>query len=422
MNGARTPFVKAGGAFKDVHVSDLARRVIQEALYRSDFPFERLDEVILGNVVMPADATNLARVAALWAGVPENVPALTVQRNCASGMESIAQAGDLLRAGRGHAVLAGGAESMSGLPLLLPDETREPMSRMYRARNFWQRTTAAASFRPRHFKPRAALELGLTDPTCGLIMGKTAEILASEFGITREQQDAFALRSHQRAAAAIESGKFDAEIVPVFATDRFVPISRDVGPRANQTTEALAKLRPIFEKRDGTVTAGNSSQVTDGAAAVLVMDGETAGREEREPLGFVRGYACVGLDPKRMGLGPAYAINKLLSETGVSLAEVDLFEINEAFAAQVLACLKAMGSAEFCRSQLNRSEALGEIDPDRLNVNGGAIALGHPVGATGTRLVLTLLMEMKRRKVNLGVAALCVGGGQGVAMLLERGS
>lgn len=419
VNGVRTPFVKAGGAFKDVHVSDLAKRVIQEALYRADFPFERLDEVILGNVVMPADATNLARVAALWAGVPDNVPALTVQRNCASGMEAIAQAGDLLRAGRGHAVLAGGAESMSGLPLLLPDETREPVSRMFRARSIWQKTTAAASFRPRHFKPRAALEMGLTDPTCGLIMGKTAEILARDFDISREEQDAFALRSHQRAAAAIESGKFDAEIVPVFATDRFGPVARDVGPRANQTMEALAKLRPIFDKRDGTVTAGNSSQVTDGAAAVLMMDGDTAHREQREPLGFVRGYACVGLDPRRMGLGPVYAINKLLNDAGISLGDVDLFEINEAFAAQVLACLKAMASAQFCREHLDRSVALGEIDPDRLNVNGGAIALGHPVGATGARLVLTMLMEMKRRRVNLGIAALCVGGGQGVAMLLE---
>ncbi len=422
VNGARTPFVKAGAAFKDIHVSDLAKRVMQETLYRADFPFERLDEVILGNVVMPPDATNVARVSALWAGIPENVPAMTVQRNCASGMEAIAQAGDLLRGGRGHAVLAGGAESMSGLPLLLPDEAREPMSRLYRAKSFWQRTSAAASFRPRHFKPRAALELGLTDPTCGLIMGKTAEILAREFGVSREQQDAFALHSHRRALAAIESGKFDAEIVPVFAGDRFEPVSRDVGPRANQTMEALAKLRPIFDKRDGTVTAGNSSQVTDGAAAVLVMDGETAHREEREPLGFVRAYACVGLDPQRMGLGPVYAINKLLDETGITLADVDLFEINEAFAAQVLACQKAMASAQFCREQLGRSDAIGEIDPDRLNVNGGAIALGHPVGATGARLVLTMLMEMKRRGSHLGIAALCVGGGQGVAMLLERGS
>ncbi len=420
VSGARTPFVKAGGPLKDVHVTDLARRVMQEALYRADFPFERVDEVILGNVVMPADAANPARVAALWAGIPQEAPALTVQRNCASGMEAVAQAGDALRAGRGRAVLAGGAESMSTLPLLLPEETRESVSRMMRARSVWQKTTAVATLRPRHFKPRAALELGLTDPTCGLIMGKTAEILAREFGITRAEQDAFALRSHQRAVAAAAAGRFDEEIVPYFAGDRFEAIRKDIGPRDNQTMEALAKLKPIFDRRDGTVTAGNSSQVTDGAAALLVMDGDAARAEGREVLGYVRGYSYVGLDPQRMGLGPVFAIDKLLRQTGVSFAEIGLFEINEAFAAQVLACLKAMASPLFSKEHLGHDAPLGEIDLDRLNVNGGAIALGHPVGATGARLVLSLLLEMKRRNVNLGIASLCVGGGQGAAMLLER--
>ena len=418
--GARTPFVKMGGALRDVHVSDLAKTAMQETLYRGHWPSERLDEVLLGNVVMPADATNLARVSALWAGVPHRVPAMTVQRNCASGMEAIADAAERIRSGRGQAILAGGAESMSTIPLLLPAESMEPMSRMRKARGAWQKATAVATLRPRHFKPVAALECGLTDPTCGMIMGKTAEILAQEFGVSRREQDEFALRSHQRAAEAEKTGRFNDELVPVYAGDRFEPVTSDVGPRANQSLDALAKLKPIFDRRDGSVTVGNSCQVTDGAAAVLTMDADLAKSEGLEPLGYVRAYAYVGLDPARMGLGPVYAIEQLLRSTGVELSDVPLFEINEAFAAQVLACLKAMASPAFASKHLNRSDALGEIDPDRLNVNGGAIALGHPVGATGARLVLTLLLEMRRRDVDLGIAALCVGGGQGAAILLER--
>jgi acetyl-CoA C-acetyltransferase/acetyl-CoA acyltransferase len=418
--GARTPFAKIGGPLRQIHVTDLAKTVFQETLYRAHWSSDRLDEVLLGNVVMPVDAGNPARVSALWAGVPHRVPAMTVQRNCASGMESIADAAARIRAGQGRAILAGGAESMSTVPLLFPDETLEPFGKMYKARNAWQKATAVATLRPRHFKPVAALERGLTDPTCGLIMGKTAEILAQEWSISRREQDEFALRSHERAIAATEAGRFKDEIVPVYAGKRFEPVTTDVGPRAGQTIDALAKLKPIFDRRDGTVTVGNSCQVTDGAVAVLAMDAELADAEGLEPLGYVRAYAVAGLDPARMGLGPVYAIDQLLRSTGLTLADIPLIEINEAFAAQAIACVKAMGSREFATKHLNRTEALGEIDPDRLNVNGGAIALGHPVGATGSRLVLTMLHEMRRRDVNLGVASLCVGGGQGAAILLER--
>jgi acetyl-CoA acetyltransferase family protein len=418
--GARTPFAKAGGALGHEHVTDLAKRAMQEALYRANFPFGDVDEVLLGNVVMPVDATNPARVSAIWAGIPDRVPAMTVQRNCASGMESIADASDRIRAGRCRAILAGGAESMSTLPLLFPEETTDPMTRLARAKNAWQKAAAATALRPRHFKPIAALERGLTDPTCDMIMGRTAEVLAHEFGLTRRQQDEFALRSHQRAAAAAESGRFAAEITPAYAGRRFEPVTADTGPRPGQTLEALGKLKPIFDRRDGTVTVGNSCQVTDGAVALLLADPNFARGEGLDILGYVRGYAYVGLDPARMGLGPAFAIAELLTKSGLSLNDVPLFEINEAFAAQVLACLRAMASEEFCREKLNRDNALGEIPLDRLNVNGGAIALGHPVGATGARLVLTLLLEMKRRDVELGIASLCVGGGQGAAMLLQR--
>ncbi len=418
--GARTPFAKMGGPLRNMHAADLARVAFQETLYRAPWPGDRLDEILLGNVVMPPDAANLARVAALWAGLPARVPAMTVQRNCASGMEAIAEAAARIRAGRCRAVLAGGTESMSGIPLLFPAEAGAPFSRLRRARGLAEKAGAIATLRPRHFRPLAALECGLTDPTCGLNMGTTAEILAQEFGISRREQDQFALRSHQRAVAATAAGRFDREIVPVYTGDRFEAVTADIGPRANQTLEALAKLAPVFDRRDGTVTVGNACQVTDGAAAVLLMDGDLARAEGLDPLGYVRAYAYAGLDPARMGLGPVFAIAQLLRTTGLALQDVPLFEINEAFAAQVLACLTALSSAHFVREHLHGGAPLGEIPLDRLNVNGGAIALGHPVGATGARLVLTSLLEMRRRGVDLGLAALCVGGGQGAAMLLER--
>ena len=418
--GARTPLAKAGTALREAHVAELAQRAMKEALYRANWPADRLDEVVLGNVIMPADATNLARVAALYAGAPYRVPGLTVQRNCASGMEAVAEAASRIRNGSARAVLAGGAESMSTLPLLLPSETMEPMARLSKARSMWQKASAVAHLRPRHFKPVAALELGLTDPTCNMIMGKTAEVLAHEFGLTRKEQDEYALRSHQRATEAEQAGRFNDERVPFFAGKKFEPVTQDVGPRANQTMESLGGLKPIFDRRDGTVTVGNSCQITDGAAAMLVTNAALAKAEGMPVLGYIRAYAYAGLDPARMGLGPVHAIDQLLRQTGLNLSDIGLFEINEAFAAQVIACTRAMASDTFCRQHLDRSSAIGQIDPDKLNVNGGAIALGHPVGATGARIFLTLLFEMRRRDVHLGIAALCVGGGQGAAILLER--
>lgn len=420
LAGARTPMAKAGTSLREVHASELARVAMQEALYRAGCPAEALDEVILGNVVMPADAANLARVSAIWAGVPREVPGITLQRNCASGMEAVSEAAMRIRGGLGHLMLAGGAESMSNVPLLFPQETMVPMTKMARAKGAFQKASAVATLRPRHFKPIAALELGLSDPTCGMIMGKTAEVLVQEFGISRKEQDEFALQSHQKAVAAMKSGRFEEEIVPVYAGRKFDPVTQDNGPRENQTMEALAKLKPIFDRKDGSVTVGNSCQVTDGAAALLVADADWANAHGATPLGYVRAYAYAGLDPSRMGLGPVFAIDQLLKQTGLEKGDIPIFEINEAFAGQVLACLKAMASDDYCQKHLGRSKAIGEIDPQTLNVNGGAVALGHPVGATGARLVLTMLLEMKRRNVERGVAALCVGGGQGAAILLER--
>lgn len=423
VGGVRTPFVKAGAAMRRVPTTELARVVLQEAIYRTGYPGDRLGEVVLGNVVMPAKAANPARVAAMQAGIPAHVPAVTVQRNCASGIEAIAQATTRIATEQSHSVLAAGAESMSTAPLIFPDVATGPMTALARARNWPRRLAAFSALRVKHFIPVASLEQGLTDPLCGMIMGRTAEVLAHEFGISRATQDEFALRSHRRAARATESGVFDEQIVPCYLAppaDGYAPVTADVGPREAQSLEALAKLRPLFDRRDGTVTVGNACQVTDGAASVLLLDAAHAKASGLEPLASVRGFATAALDPAHMGLGPVHAIDRLLHEAKLVLKDIGLLEINEAFAAQVLACLKAMDSQAYCRRHLGRNDAIGSIDPDRLNVHGGAIALGHPVGATGVRLVLNLVHEMKRRDVELGVAALCVAGGQGAAILLQR--
>ncbi len=263
-----------------------------------------------------------------------------------------------------------------------------------------------------------ALELGLTDPTCGLNMGQTAEKLAVEFNISREEQDHFALTSHLRAVSAWKRGFYTGEVVPLTAAQTGTQdVERDTGPRPNQTLEALQKLRPLFDSKYGTVTAGNSCPITDGAAAAILNLGDR--NTEREPLGYIRDYAIAGCDPSRMGLGPVYATNKLLRKTRMTLGDFDLVEINEAFAAQVLACQKALASDTFAKKELGRDRAIGELDPARLNVNGGAIALGHPVGSSGTRLIITLLRALRERGLRRGLATLCVGGGQGAAVWLE---
>ncbi|MCQ9207961.1 MAG: thiolase family protein, partial [Omnitrophica bacterium] len=273
--------------------------------------------------------------------------------------------------------------------------------------------------RPRYLKPVPGLVLGLTDPVCGLNMGQTAEVLAKEFGITRKEQDEFALLSHKRAVAA--RLKLQEEIAAVYVPPKFdLVVEADNGPRENQTMEALSKLRPFFDKYTGTVTVGNSCQVTDGACALLIMKEEKARQLGYRPLGYIRAYTYTGVEPRKMGLGPAYAIPIVLKKAGLTLKDIDLIEINEAFAVQILACLKLLASKKFAEENFSAASAIGEIDMDKFNVNGGAIALGHPVGVTGSRLILTLLKEMKRRNSKFSLASLCVGGGQGGAIILER--
>ena len=418
LAGVRTPFAKAGSVFKRIPSYELGRVAAAEVIARSELDPSRIDEVVFGHCAMPSEAANSSRVVALRAGVPERVPAVTVHRNCASGMEAVANACHRIGSGDAKLVLAGGMESMSQIPLQFPFSYSDFLEGLMRAKTPMQRLGAMFQFRPHMLTPRIALAEGLTDLVCGLNMGQTAEVLAREFRITRERQDEFALRSHQRALAARE--RLREEIVPVYPPPACEPVRDDVGPREGQTFEALAKLKPYFDRRNGSVTVGNACQITDGAAALLVGDDETAKDWPTPPLGRIRAFAFAGLAPGRMGLGPVFAMTRALAKAQVSLTEIEVFEINEAFAAQVIACQEAAKSAKFCKDELGLDQPLGEIPDERLNVNGGAIALGHPVGVSGARLLLTTLHEMKRRGARLGLASLCVGGGQGAAFVLER--
>ena len=418
--GVRTPFCRAGTDLRGAHAADLATHTFRELLDRTGIDPARIDEVILGCGGPEPGEVNVARVAALRAGVPQAVPAVTVQRNCASGMEAIDQAWLRLQAGRGELFLVGGAESMSNYPLIMGERLTRMFERLSRSKSLWQRARTALAFRPSHLAPRIALQEGLTDPVSGLLMGLTAERIARRFGIDRTAQDAFALRSHHRAAAATVNGRFAAEIAPLSAPPRHDAfLGLDNGVRPEQSMNALAKLRPVFDKREGDVTVGNACQITDGAVGLLLMSLARARSLGLRPLAVLRGHGHAGLDPAAMGLGPVHAMPKALADAGLGFGDVELFEINEAFAAQVLACIAAAASGEYCRTQVGLPGALGEIDPARLNVNGGAIALGHPIAASGARLLLTLAEELRERSLHAGMASLCIGGGQGQAIVLE---
>ena len=421
VEGVRTPFAKAGTILADSEAVDLGRTVLGLLVARTGIDASKIEEVIIGCVSQPADSANVSRVVALRAGIPDSVPAITVHRNCASGFEAVTQAAEKILAGRGDIFVAGGVESMSQIPLLYSHEAAMKFGAFARAKNLSQKLGVLSSFRPTDFQPRIGLQLGLSDPVCGCNMGQTAETVGREFNITREEQDAFAMRSHHKAIAGRE--KLKQEITPVYlpkSKNGEAYMDQDNGPRENQTMEALAKLRPAFEPETGTVTAGNSSQITDGAAALLLMTEQALKESGLNPLGRLEGYAYAGLDPARMGLGPVYAIHRAEQRTGLGLKDAEIIEINEAFAAQVIACQKAAKSEVYCREHLRRETPLGEIPDEILNVNGGGIALGHPVGVTGCRLVLTALKELHRRRANRALVSLCVGGGQGGALWLNR--
>jgi len=416
--GIRTPLGKMGGSLAGLSAVDLGMQAVRELLVRSRLTRDDVDAVIIGNVIQPVEATNIARVIALQAGVPRAVPAHTVHRNCASGMQAITDAAEKIQLGRADVILAGGVESMTHAPLLFHDQFREKMAVLQRARDIPSRVKAAWGVAKAPWKPRISLMEGLTDPVVNMGMGQTAEVLAREFSISRKEQDAWSLQSHQRAAESWDTGWYNEEVMHLFAGASYAPVHMDEGVRAEQSMEALKRLRPAFEKSLGSVTAGNSSQITDGAAMLLISHREKAEAEGWPILGYIHDWAYSGCDPERMGMGPVHACHRVLSESGLHMKDMARVEINEAFAVQVLSNLKAMDSKQFAKKAWGESEAMGSPDVDKLNVHGGAIAMGHPVGMTGARLILTLLRQLKRETGGLGLASLCIGGGQGGATLV----
>ena len=421
IEGFRTPMGKAGGVLKNVSAHDLGAKIVKELITRTRIDPNIIDEVIIGNVANLSDAANIARVIALKAGVPERVPAFTVHRNCASGMEAVTTAANKILLGEAGTIIAGGVESMSNIPLLYNSKMTKLFSDLFRARSFFQKLKVIFRFRFSFLSPVIAVQQGLTDPISGLVMGSTAENLAREFKITRKEQDEFSAQSHNRAEKATKEGIFNNEIITIFNNNikNSKIIENDEGIRNGQNMKDLSKLKPYFEKNTGTVTVGNSSQLTDAGAAMILMSESKAKKLKLKPLGYLKDFAYAGLDPDRMGLGPVFATAKLLKKSGVRFEDIDLIEINEAFAAQVIACKKAFESDEFAKKELGLESAIGKIDDKILNVNGGGISLGHPVGMSGSRIIIHALKELRRRKKKTALATLCVGGGQGGACLLE---
>lgn len=421
IEGFRTPMGKAGGVLKSVSAHDLGAKIVKELITRTRIDPNIIDEVIIGNVANLSDAANIARVIALKAGVPERVPAFTVHRNCASGMEAVTTAANKILLGEAETIIAGGVESMSNIPLLYNSKMTKLFSDLFRARSFFQKLKVIFRFRFSFLSPVIAVQQGLTDPISGLVMGSTAENLAREFKITRKEQDEFSAQSHNRAEKATKEGIFNNEIITIFNNNikNSKIIENDEGIRNGQNMKDLSKLKPYFEKNTGTVTVGNSSQLTDAGAAMILMSESKAKKLKLKPLGYLKDFAYAGLDPDRMGLGPVFATAKLLKKSGVRFEDIDLIEINEAFAAQVIACKKAFESDEFAKKELGLESAIGKIDDKILNVNGGGISLGHPVGMSGSRIIIHALKELRRRKKKTALATLCVGGGQGGACLLE---
>ena len=418
VDGARTPFLKARTEPGPFSASDLAVACARPVLARQPFKASQIDEVIVGCVIPAADEANIARLIALRLGCGKRVPAHTVQRNCASGLQAVASAAERIVLGRANLVLAGGTEAMSRAPIQWNNSMSGWLGNMLRARNTWQRLQALARFRPALLKPVYALLLGLTDPLVKLSMGQTAEILAHRFGISRESQDVYALNSHKRLAAAFDGGTMNTEVETLYdLRENFY--TEDTGLRRDTDLDQLAKLRPVFDRKYGQVTSGNSSQVTDGAAMLLLASESAVKEHGLNVLGEWVDHEWAGVDPSQMGLGPVHATSKLLARRQMKMGDLQQMELNEAFAAQVLACQAAWDSAQYAREELGLSAPLGAMDPERLNPEGGAISNGHPVGASGARLVLHLLHALRQKGGGQGVATLCIGGGQGGAMLLR---
>jgi acetyl-CoA C-acetyltransferase len=422
VDGARTPFLKSKNRPGPFAAADLATQAGRALLMRQPFRPDQLDEVILGCAAPSVDEVNIGRVAALRMGCGQKVPGWTVMRNCASGMQSVDSGINNILAGRSELVLAGGVDALSRAPLLYADRMVHWFSDIAAAKTTGQRLALFARLPLKQLlAPVIGIMKGLTDPMVGLLMGQTAENLAHRFGITREQQDAFSVRSHHRVAKAQDEGRLapgGGEVEALYDRDgKVFPL--DDGVRRDATPDALAKLRPFFDRKYGSVTPGNSSQITDGAAWMLLASEEALKKHGLQPIGRIVDSEWAGLDPAQMGLGPVHAATPILKRHGLGLDDLDYWEINEAFAAQVLGCLAAWRDEKYCREELGLDRALGPLNEEKLNVDGGAIALGHPVGASGTRIVLHLLKTLKRNHAKRGIACICIGGGLGGAMLVE---
>ena len=422
VDGARTPFLKSKNRPGPFAASDLATQAGRSVLVRQPFAPQELDEVILGCAAPSVDEVNIGRVAALRMGCGQKVPGWTVMRNCASGMQAVDSGINNILAGRSQLVLAGGVDALSRAPLLYAERMVHWFSDMAATKTTGQRLALFSRLPVKSLlAPVIGIMKGLTDPMVGLLMGQTAENLAHRFGITRAQQDAFSVRSHQRVAIAQDEGRLapgGGEVEALYDRDGTV-YALDDGVRRDASPEGLAKLRPFFDRKYGSVTPGNSSQITDGAAWMLLASEEAVRRHDLAPIGRIVDSEWAGLDPAQMGLGPVHAATPILKRHGLGLDDLDYWEINEAFAAQVLGCLAAWRDEKYCREELGLDAALGILNEDKLNVDGGAIALGHPVGASGTRIVLHLLKTLKRNNAKRGIACICIGGGQGGAMLVE---
>lgn len=418
VDGSRTPFLKATGKPGNFRASDLAVAAGRVLLARQPFSPSEFDEVILGCVMPGPDEANIGRVVGLRLGCDEHVPGWTVQRNCASGLQAIDSAAANIALGRSDLVLAGGTEAMSHAPVLLNTVMVAWLASWMKARTVPQRLKVLTQLRLQHIKPVIGLLRGLTDPVVGLNMGQTAEVLAECFNISREDMDSYAMRSHQRLAIAQDNGWLD-EIETLFDHQGH-HYDYDDGLRRDTSMEKLAALKPVFDKVFGKVTAGNSAQVTDGAALVVLASEQAVKKYALPVLARIVDSQWAGLDPSQMGLGPVYAMTPILKRQSLSLQDIGVWEINEAFAAQVLACLRAWQDSNFCRQHLHSRSAIGELDQDKVNIDGGGVSLGHPVGASGARIVLHAANIMQRTDSQYGMASLCIGGGQGGAMLLEK--
>ncbi len=418
VDGSRTPQLKARGKPGPFSASDLAVTAGRALLLRHDFELGELDEVILGCVNPSEDEANIGRVVALRLGVPQTVPAWTVQRNCASGMQAIDSAYHNIANGQSDMVLCGGVEAMSRAPLLYNSDMVHWLSGLMGARTLGQRLSQFLRFRPRFLKPVIALLRGLTDPVVGLNMGQTAENIATRFGISRLQMDSFAVDSHLRLAAAHEAGYLDE--IEVLYDGKGNYYDHDDGVRPDSSVEKLAKLRPAFDRKYGNVTAGNSAQITDGATFVLLASEDAVKKYELPVLAKIVDTQWAGLDPAVMGMGPVHAMTPIMNRHDFSIDDIDYWEINEAFATQVLGNIEAWKDDDYCKTELGQKKAIGEIPHERLNVDGGGVSRGHPVGASGARIVLHLTKVLKRNNAKRGMASLCIGGGQGGAMLIEN--